>query len=138
LETRGDLPRVHAGFDDFHRDEALDRLGLLGHPDRPHAAFADLLDQLIRAHDRAGPLTDWLADRRPNRAAVVDESLRLVVGLQEGLDFGTESRIAGTGLVEKLDPFGRRCDLDRREEDRLLRLVMLVHRKLAPQTLLRK
>ena len=43
LEAGDDLPRVHAGLDELQRDQALDRLGLLGHPDGAHAALADLL-----------------------------------------------------------------------------------------------
>ena len=37
-------------------------LGLLGHEDRAHAAFADLLQQLVGADQRAGPSS---ADRPP-------------------------------------------------------------------------
>ena len=36
----------------------LDRLGLLGHPDRAHAAFADLLEQLVRADHACRALRD--------------------------------------------------------------------------------
>ena len=42
------------GLDHLHRHPPLDRLGLLGHPDGAHAAFADLLQQLVRADDRPG------------------------------------------------------------------------------------
>ncbi len=42
LEAGDDLFRVHAGLDELDCDQSLDRLGLLGHPDRAHAAFADL------------------------------------------------------------------------------------------------
>ena len=51
------------GLDDLERDRPLDRLGLLGHEDDAHAAFADLLQQLVGADDRAGPLDDWTVDR---------------------------------------------------------------------------
>ena len=44
--------------------QALDRLGLLGHPDRAHAAFADLLQQLVGADLRAGALGGRLVHRR--------------------------------------------------------------------------
>ena len=54
LEAGDDLPRVHARLDDLQRDGPLDRLGLLGHEHDAHAAFADLLQQLVRADDRAG------------------------------------------------------------------------------------
>ena len=59
LEAGDDLLRVHAGLDELDGDQALDRLGLLGHPDRAHAAFADLFEQLVRADDRAGAFSDW-------------------------------------------------------------------------------
>ena len=54
LEAGNDLAAVHAGLDDLEGDFALDRLGLLGHEDRAHAAFADLLEQFVRADLRAG------------------------------------------------------------------------------------
>ena len=56
LEAGDHLPRVHARLDDLERDRPLDRLGLLGHEHDAHAPFADLLQQLVRADDRAGPL----------------------------------------------------------------------------------
>jgi hypothetical protein len=42
---------VHARLDDLESNLALDRLGLLGHEDRAHADFADLLQELVRADD---------------------------------------------------------------------------------------
>ena len=54
LEAGDHLPRVHARLDDLQRHRPLDRLGLLGHEDHAHAAFADLLQQLVGADDRAG------------------------------------------------------------------------------------
>ena len=52
LEAGDHLPRVHARLDDLERDRPLDRLGLLGHEDDAHAAFADLLQQLVGADHR--------------------------------------------------------------------------------------
>jgi hypothetical protein len=49
LEAGQDGARIHAGLDELDGDEAFDRLGLLGHPDAAHAAFADLLDELEAA-----------------------------------------------------------------------------------------
>ena len=40
----------------FERDRPPHRLGLLGHVDRAHAPFADRLEELVRADDRAGDL----------------------------------------------------------------------------------
>ena len=56
FEASDHLPGVHAGLDDLERDRALDGLGLLGHEDDAHAAFADLLQQLVGADDRARAL----------------------------------------------------------------------------------
>ena len=55
LEAGDHLRRVHAGLDDLEGDHAADGLLLLGHVDHAHAALADLLQQLVRADDRAGP-----------------------------------------------------------------------------------
>ncbi len=64
LEAGDDLAGVHAGLDQLDGDEALDRLGLLGHPDAAHAALADRLDELVRADHRAGALRGRLVDGR--------------------------------------------------------------------------
>ena len=62
LEAGDHLPGVHARLDDLQRDGPLDRLGLLGHEHDAHAAFADLLQELVGADDRAGPLGDGVGD----------------------------------------------------------------------------
>ena len=46
--------RVHARLDDLQGHLPPDRLGLLGHVDDAHAPFADLLQELVGADDRAG------------------------------------------------------------------------------------
>ena len=61
LEAGDDLARVHARLEDLEGDLAADRLLLLGHEDDAEAAFADLLQQLVRADDRARAF----ANRRP-------------------------------------------------------------------------
>jgi hypothetical protein len=43
LEAGDHLPAVHPRLDDLEGDLALDGLGLLGHENGAHAAFADLL-----------------------------------------------------------------------------------------------
>ena len=53
LEAGDDLPAVHAWLDDLERDLALHRLRLLGHEDGAHAAFANLLQELVGADDGA-------------------------------------------------------------------------------------
>ena len=58
LEPGDHLPRVHARLDDLQRHAPLDRLVLLGHEDDAHAAFADLLQQLVGADLGAGLFGD--------------------------------------------------------------------------------
>jgi hypothetical protein len=53
LEAGDDLPGVHTGFDQLHRDQTLDRFALLGEVDRAHAALADELDDLVGANHGA-------------------------------------------------------------------------------------
>ncbi len=43
------LLRIHAGLDELEGDFATDRLGLLSNEDCAHAAFADLLEELLSA-----------------------------------------------------------------------------------------
>ena len=43
---------------------------LLGHPDRPHPAFADLLDQLVRPDESAEPLAEGRLIGSGDQAAV--------------------------------------------------------------------
>ena len=84
LEAGDDLARVHARLDDLQRDLAADRLLLLGHEDHAEAAFADLLQQLVRADDRAGAFGEWLV-----RAGPIDrfaqKTVRRVVRLREAI-----------------------------------------------------
>ena len=51
-------PGVHARLDDLQGHLAADRLPLLGHVDDAHAAFADLLQELVAADEGAGPFGD--------------------------------------------------------------------------------
>jgi len=59
LEAGEDVAGIHAGFDDLESHFALDGLGLLGHPNHAHAAFADLLQELVGANDHAGAFAGW-------------------------------------------------------------------------------
>src|SRR5579864_660187 len=55
-EAGEDLAAVHARLDELQRDRPPYRMGLLGHVDRAHAAFADRLQELVGADDRAEAL----------------------------------------------------------------------------------
>ena len=58
LEAHDDFLGVHAELDDLQRHLALHRLGLLGHPDRPHPADTDLLGPLGDPQQIPGPPTE--------------------------------------------------------------------------------
>src|SRR6266487_3869468 len=58
FEAGDDLFGVHAQLDHLERDSAADGLGLLGHIDRPAAAFADLLKEFVATNAVAGFLRD--------------------------------------------------------------------------------
>ena len=79
LEPREDLARVHARLDELEGDAALDRLGLLGDPDGAHAAFADLLQQLVAADFLAGALGCRLFDRGDRSRGDFDRAAGLLV-----------------------------------------------------------
>ena len=64
LEPGDDLPGVHPGLDKLYGHGSLDRLGLLGHPDRPHPPFTDLFDQLEFAVNPGSRQIARLASRR--------------------------------------------------------------------------
>ncbi len=51
FEPGDNLPGIHAGLDDLEGDLAAHRLFLFGHEDDAEAAFAELLEQLVRADD---------------------------------------------------------------------------------------
>ena len=123
LEAGDHLPGIHARLDDLERDAAADRRLLVGHEDHAHAAFADLLQQLVRTDERAGPLGQRrLGGRQVDRGAelggrLFQEAVRIVVGLEQGLDPRAESGVAADGLVQERGPLGRRL-LAGSQEDR--------------------
>jgi hypothetical protein len=67
LEPRQHLPRVHPRLDKLDGHRALDRLGLLRHPHRPHAPLADLLQELVASGQHHAALLR--AARSPGRRA---------------------------------------------------------------------
>jgi hypothetical protein len=83
-EPGDDLARVHARLDDLEGDLALHGLGLLGHEDCAHAAFAELLQELVRADDGPGTLGDGLVNRRKFRASRWPVSAEPIVSGEQG------------------------------------------------------
>src|SRR5262249_41649989 len=106
-------------LDHLDRHPALDGFGLLGHPDRAHAAFADLLEELVGADDGAGGFSERFSDRgdRPDRS--VQNAAAVEMGMKQALDLMPQIRILPTGLLDKGPSFVRRFDVDRRTKDRV-------------------
>ena len=123
LKTDQHLPRIHAGLDHLDSNPAVDRLLLLGHPDRPHPPFADLLEQFVRADDGACGFGRWLKQcgfrRNRGRRRIVQAFVRG----EESVDVGSQLRIVAAGLVEVRGPVRRRGQPNRVQEDRLFKGV---------------
>ena len=131
LEARHHLPAVHPRLDELDGDQALDRLGLLGHPDGAHAALADLFQQLEPAiHQqpggfgpRHGAVLGRGIDRLAERTDWPFEEIRIVgVGADESFHRRAEASIAVAGPVEVGCPLGRGGELHGACED-----LALVH-----------
>ena len=114
LEAGDHLPRVHPRLDDFQRDGPPNRPRLLGHEDDAHAAFADLLQQLVRPDDRARALTDRpiIGDPHAHRWEIENEALLPVMLGQQLLDPFAQQRVGLAGLVEERRPLGRTADFE--------------------------
>ena len=97
---------VHAWLDDFQGDLATHGFDLLGRPDDPHPAFAQLLTQLVGTDPGAGLLGQWASSERFRqvRDRILQEAVRVLVGRQEPLDFHTEVGVLRTRLVQVLRP----------------------------------
>ena len=112
LEPGNHLVAVHAGLDDLEGDLALHRLRLLGHEDRAHAAFADLLQELVRADSGANRRLRRMRHRlvRGTRLIVggcgrgdrrlLQKAARRGLGRQHFLDSAAEVQVAGAGRFE--------------------------------------
>src|SRR5262245_31101527 len=122
LEPGQDLGGVQAGLDDLEGDLAAHGLFLLGHVDDPHAALADLLQQLVGADLAARAHAFRLIRLRPlwQEGRAVQKAAQLFVRRQQLVEVCTQPRLVATRLVQ----VGRSCggvgDLQRRGEDRSL------------------
>ena len=102
LEAGDDLAGVHARLDDLQGDRPLHRLALLGHVDGAHAAFADLLQQLVRADGGAEALTRRLVDGRgQRRARQFQEAITLLVPHEQPVNPLAEGQVAGANPIQK-------------------------------------
>src|SRR5262245_59143215 len=112
--------RVHPRLDELDGDQAFDRLGLLRHPDRAHAAFADLFDELVRADDGTGGFRRRLVDRgdAADWRWRLQEAGLLFVGAQQDVNALAQAGIGPAGLLEVFRSGVRRTDLPGDVEDR--------------------
>ncbi len=119
LEAGDDLAAVHAGLDDFEGDFALHGLGLLGHPDDAHAAFADLLQQLVRADRRARvfALSARCHHPRSFEQRLIQKTAGCLVGFEQPLDLSPQANIALTGAFEISGAFVQRFLVNGRQEN---------------------
>ena len=99
------------------------RLLLLGHEDDAHAAFADLLQEFVRADHRAGPLRQRIIHGGPQagRADVFVDTAEPVVHREQVIDLLAQPLITCTGLVKVGGTFGRRSLFDSHLKDRFFR-----------------
>jgi hypothetical protein len=121
LEAGGHMSAVQAGLAELDRDQPLDRLGLLRHPHGTHAAFADLLEQLERADDRAGGFFRTVVGVGfflPACSGARDGA-GFEMSLQQQLDLVAQFVIAGAGLVQVGIPVLRSMLLYRGQENPL-------------------
>ena len=111
-------------------------LGLLGHEHHAHAPFADLLQELVGANDRAGTfldarLKDGAAGIRGRFAVAVvsrgrlQKAAGLLVRREQDLQSLPQRGVAGAGFVKKRSPLVRRF-LARQVEKRFF-----VHRQVS-------
>ena len=118
LEAGDHLPRVHARLDDLERDRPLDRLGLLGHEHDAHAAFADLLQQLVGADERAGAFLNVLVVGQQGRCR---RPLKKVAGpkmcRQQRIDTMPQLGIPAASALDVFPALLRRRKLDRGAKD---------------------
>src|SRR5205085_8145753 len=110
LEAGDDLAAVHARLDDLERDLPANRLGLLGQEDDAHAAFADLLQELVPADDGAGTLVDrWHAHHAPKTGRrYIKRPSGFLVAVQELAYPAQEFGILRAGLLDVRGPLRRR------------------------------
>ena len=106
---------------------------LLGHEDDAHAALADLLQQLVGADDRAGPLRRSAAGRSSAVGAGGGGSRKLPASswaAQQRLDLPRSAGVAAAGLVEVGGPLARRAPSPGRRGRSIRRSVGSVHGRL--------
>ena len=92
---------------------------LLGHEDGAHAAFADLLQQLVRADNRAGRFGGHgrIESRCWFKQRLIQKTARCIVRLEQALDLSPQAGIALASTIQKRGAFGRGFLFDGCQED---------------------
>ena len=119
LEPGDDLFRVHPRLDDLQSHLAAHGALLLGHVDDAHAPLADLLQQLVRADDRAGAFHRLgLAESQGRaRGGRVQEAAHSGLGVEQPLDPPPQLQVRRADLIEVGGPGLGRLSLQRSKED---------------------
>ena len=85
LEASNEFLGIHAAFDDFQRHSLLDRLQSFGKINRPHASFAEFLQQLVRPN----LLTDrfaWFGAHRRFGVILCQQTIGLFMSCEQHLN----------------------------------------------------
>ena len=108
-------------------------MGLLGHKDHAEAAFADLLQELVRADNRAGAFSNGIV-HGCNEAgnSPVERSLRFRVATEESLHSPPQLVLIPAGRVQIGRPLVGHIDGKRRVENGFFFGECLGHGSLLP------
>src|SRR5205823_14699947 len=111
-----------------------DRMFLLGHEDGAEAAFADLLQQLVRADESTGALGDsrLIDGGHRRRSGRFQEAAGAEVILDEFFYVPFQVGIAGTCLINELSAFRVRLDFHRLSENRFNLVRVRFHGQKTP------
>jgi hypothetical protein len=111
---------VHAQLDDLEGHLAADGLRLLGHVDDRHAAFADLLQELVATNDGAGAFRERRLVRPEARAEGrrIEKLAGLLVGQQKRFDLATQLGVIAARVIQIRSPLHPGSAVERFEEDR--------------------
>src|SRR5262249_40690834 len=92
-----------------------------GHEDHAKAAFADLLQELVRADEAAGLFLKGMMDRRFQLGRrTLEKTVGRFVGLEQPFDPLPQGRVVRARLVEIGGPLGGIVFLKRRDKNRPL------------------
>ena len=120
LKTSDHLAAVHSRLDDLQGHLAFHGLGLLGHIDRAHAAFANLLQELVRADLCVWAFRSQRGRRRRHHVGGValKKGSQFQSCVQQSLDPLSEIRITRAYFIEIGNAIIGRLFFQRRKEDR--------------------